>query len=456
MRFDGEIITGNGTVIKFDESNPFTDEKFNSLKNQIHSLRNFLYDFIILDFQQDEYGLYFLQFIKGVNEKTLDRFWVEVKIPNTSPSAIGKKGYYREIMFGHYFSENELIDILFVIFYKKQLPDFSSWKDITTECLYDDSEVKKNPLFPYAPSEKQKKLDKLHADARKVSSDYWQERLDCYGADFLFYSANRVLSFEYSYEPPCLCDDYIEYDKYEKIIELYKQHKCSPYLQRHVADIAFYGYLGKPDYKKAYKLYLLSAKRGNVISAYMLAMMYKKGLFVKENYATYEKIIMDLYNFVNTEFGHVFLYKIPQVVLEASYIEQKKGNLKNSLELVLEAEKIMLFNIDHVRDYSQIELIRKIKEQKYSLTEFDKMDIDIFDLFYVLKSHTYILLRGKNITYPLKTHYKDGILIVEFQKEKYMGLHHFFYSAILKGKRFIKCNDEIVYIEVNTDGLRKR
>ena len=190
MRFDGEIITGNGTVIKFDESNPFTDEKFNSLKNKIHSLGNFLYDFIILDFQQDEYGLYFLQFIKGVNEKTLDRFWVEVKIPNTSPSAMGKKGYYREIMFGHYFSENELIDILFVIFYKKQLPDFSSWKDITAECLYDGSEVKKTLCFRMPlPKSKRSSTNCMPTLVKSVRTI---GRKDSIATELTFYSIRRI------------------------------------------------------------------------------------------------------------------------------------------------------------------------------------------------------------------------------------------------------------------------
>ena len=126
--------------------------------------------------------------------------------------------------------------------------------------------------------------------------DYWQGNLDCsHGGGFLYYSATKCNS-DWRNES-YLADNFIMFKKYRKILEMYERYISNPYLQRLVADIAFYGYLGQRDLKKAYEMYLCSAKCGNFVAAYKLGLMYKNGIYVKKDFSTYKRIMTDIYEY---------------------------------------------------------------------------------------------------------------------------------------------------------------
>lgn len=312
---------------------------------------------------------------------------------------------------------------------RKKIPDFSEWEDLkeTVRCDFSEAENRKQ--------------------AEEIRSEYFQGELAGQNADFLHYEAEKFFErHNYGCEHPFLSDIFENYGQYDKIRRLYEAHPTNPWLQGSRGDIEYYGYLGPPDYKKAFGYYALAAKCGNLRAKFQLGQMYKYGLYVKQNFGKYEKITKEIFTAVK-KLDESLLPVIHYVVSELSYIEQEKGNTEKSLEYALQAKRIItnIVSCEGVRlGATDVEIIKHLR----SMTGIDGSDLDLLDLAVILQTPCTVRLTIRKREYFVKSFYEKNKLIVNFRGKYFNGVTDFTENAELYGKILTSYFNETDSVEV--------
>ena len=200
--------------------------------------------------------------------------------------------------------------------------------------------------------------------------------------------------------------------------------------------IYYYGRVGEPDYDKAFKYYKLASDCDIDEAAYKLADMYKNGYGVQQSYETYVSIIEDLYD----KYNHYKLDPASRVgvLTRMARIRKQEGNNDEAIKIFTLAKNIIVDERFSVNPFfGDINVIKWITQDIYSLKEFDYNSFDLFDVFYLLDKVHEISFKcdGKEITIQIDKK-EEGYKITCMGKG-YASYEEFLNKATLDGEAIV-------------------
>jgi hypothetical protein len=172
--------------------------------------------------------------------------------------------------------------------------------------------------------------------------------------------------------------------------------------------------------------------------------MFKNGLYVKRNYNKYVKMIESIVeDFINAG-GENILPCIDFAFVELAKIFKEKGDNEQSLKYAFKAKEL-----NDARRYNFLEVTKmpEILDIIYSLIPFDKDNMDIYDLLYLLKQPAKAKIFAHGKEYNVESFNLNGYCMVKFNDKYYKNIKEFFNKAIIDDKKFYKWLYNVDYVE---------
>ncbi len=197
--------------------------------------------------------------------------------------------------------------------------------------------------------------------------------------------------------------------------------------------IWYYGRTGTVDYRKAFEYY--SGAPHHINALYKVADMYKNGYYVEKDYDKYKEIIEDIYAH---KIKHEKYY-IPEIYTRLAKIRSKEGRTDEAIKLYREARKELAFRIFHNAFFGNVNIMKWLVEDLYKLTGIDMDNIDLFDLFELLKKPIKIKFfcdsdEHEHIAEAVE---EDGEVIINFDGKWYRTIDDLFMKAEIEGDRLV-------------------
>lgn len=210
--------------------------------------------------------------------------------------------------------------------------------------------------------------------------------------------------------------------------------------------IWYYGRIGERDYEKAFRHYTRSMERGNLVSTYKVADMYKNGYFVEKDYEKYKEIMENLYPMVKD--ARYLGDPLPEVFTRVARIRKEQGQMEDAANLYLQAKDFLAQRIQYNPFFGNLNIMKWLIDDLYELIEFDPESMDFYDLYYVLDRPAKIsfFYQGKN--QELESLMEDGTCIVRFNDKWFRSRDEFFQKAVLGDKMITAVYDDLYGFEV--------
>ncbi|MCD8373398.1 MAG: hypothetical protein LUD27_08895 [Clostridia bacterium] len=423
----GDLIYGDEQKYDFYEADLSVAEK---IKRAISSLGCYYDDYIIVDLKDADNadGVVFFQVKHCSGFGKTNFYHIEVRINIKDGDGLN----------GHMYTLNadkkQTLALFDAICVQRQTPDTSLWKDITDEALGKEYELKEK---------REKEYNQFLNDYfcnhdgnadwvpqfKKTAMAAWEE----YGGQYTDY----------------ITGDYEDYGKYEHIKKMYLQKDNDPILSYLMGEIEYNGYIDKPNYKKAFEYYSHSAKRGFLRAKYKIALMYKNGVYVEQNYNKYVKLIRYGYKEMIKERGeNLTMLCAGYFPLELCRIEQESGDIENGLDIALK----FYANARQYIDYIDLNDVIDVKKQLYALQPFDEPDPDLFDMLYVLQDPAKVKLVVHGKSYFLETIVVNGRKVTKFNDKYYRNAVTLFKNCKIAGMPVKNLYQYLDYAEVVSYG----
>ena len=213
--------------------------------------------------------------------------------------------------------------------------------------------------------------------------------------------------------------------------------------------IWYYGRTGTVDYEKAFRYFSEAADLGNSEAKRKLADMYKNGYFVEKDYPKYCQMIEELYeDHRNDEYGFI---ELPDICTRLAKIRKEEGNTAEAVCLYQRAKELLPERMRYTEFFGDINVMEWLVNDLYQLIEPDYSDLDIFDLFYVMKTPAAAGFYWNQKRYVIRSMIENGEYAVKFNDRWYRSMNELFQKAELNGKPlYVRCN-EIYNIKVCYD-----
>ena len=148
--------------------------------------------------------------------------------------------------------------------------------------------------------------------------------------------------------------------------------------------IWYYGRTGERDFKKAFEYFSKLMDKGDPVSTYKVADMYRNGYYVEKDQKKYEQIIEDLYPKVKG-MSNVF-DPVPEVFIRLARIRTSQGRKEDAVNLYIYAKDFLAQRIRHMAFFGNLNIMKWLIDDLYELIEFDEECFDFFDLYYLLRT----------------------------------------------------------------------
>ena len=212
--------------------------------------------------------------------------------------------------------------------------------------------------------------------------------------------------------------------------------------------IWYYGRTGERDYEKAFKHYSRSMERGNYVSTYKVADMYKNGYYVEENFDKYKEIIENLYEELK---GYLDPdAPIPEVWTRLARIRKDEGKLEDAANLYLQAKDVLAERLRWSDFFGDINIMKWLIDDLYEIIEFDPEYVDFFDLYYVLKRPARVTFYYVDEKHTIESLIEDGVCVVRFDDKWYRDRDEFFKKARLDDRKLTSIHDYLYGFEVKS------
>ncbi len=222
--------------------------------------------------------------------------------------------------------------------------------------------------------------------------------------------------------------------------------------------IWYYGRTGERDYKKAFECFERSMKRGNMISAYKVADMYKNGYYVEKDYDKYVSIIEKLYARLRRGRGG----PVADVYTRMARIRAKQGRTKEAVRIYKTAKANLATRLRHNHFFGDLNVMKWLIDDLYELETFDREDFDLYDCYYLLKSPAKISFDFMGKSHMLESLMEDNACVVHFDDKWYRDRDEFFQKAYidvpLLGYIYDSCDDsdEIEFVSEHLTTIEQR
>ena len=208
--------------------------------------------------------------------------------------------------------------------------------------------------------------------------------------------------------------------------------------------IWYYGRTGTIDYQKAFHYF--SSLKHNIVAQYKVADMYKNGYYVKKDYEKYRQIIETLYDEVK-DIDNAYA-PIPEIFTRLASIRKKDGKTDEAIRLYLEAKDVLALRIENNPFFGNISIMKYLIQDLYSLKTIDKNNIDLFDLFELLKNPVHISFYYDEEEHLIESIEEDGNIVIHFDNKWYRTIDDFFAKAEIDGQRIVILGWELYDFEV--------
>ena len=228
---------------------------------------------------------------------------------------------------------------------------------------------------------------------------------------------------------------YYELRKFDLALKYYEMAASYDYDPAYecLGYIWYYGRTGEKDYKKAYEYFSKLMEKGDLVSTYKIADMYKNGYYLPKNQKKYEEIIENLYPKVKN-CTDVF-DPVPEVFTRLAKIRAEQGKKREAVNLYFKAKDYLAQRIRYNAFFGNMNIMKWLIDDVYELIPFDEEKFDFYDLYYLLKSPHSVAFEAYGKKYEIKTEKDGGGCAVCFDGKWFRDRDEFFKEAEIDGKR---------------------
>ncbi len=196
--------------------------------------------------------------------------------------------------------------------------------------------------------------------------------------------------------------------------------------------IWYYGRTGEKNYEKAFHYYERAAANGFVSSAVKVADMYKNGYYVEQDYGKYVSMIEQLYR--ETEQSPDISEKVG-IYVRLARIRKEQGDEDEALRLFLEAKSMLAHELEYDQFFGDLNVMKWLIEDMYTIKNFDRADFDLYDLYYLLKEPVKVRFHFEGGEHVVEAAEESGGAAVCFDGRWFRTADDFFRGAELGGER---------------------
>lgn len=201
------------------------------------------------------------------------------------------------------------------------------------------------------------------------------------------------------------------------------------------------GDAGSVDYNNAFEWFSKALEAGHSYAKICIADMYKNGYYVREDYDKYCSIIEELYQKVKD--ADWIDEPLPEVFGKMAEIRRKQGKIEEAVQLLLDARLALANELEYIPEADVLETMEKLTDELYELTECDMDNLELFDLFHVLKTPCKVSFLYEGKSYEVKSVREDYGISVVFSHEWYRSIKEFFAKACIGDDKLATLSLEI-------------
>lgn len=209
--------------------------------------------------------------------------------------------------------------------------------------------------------------------------------------------------------------------------------------------IWYYGRTGERDYKKAFEYFSRLMEKGDPVSIYKIADMYKNGYYVEKDQTRYEQIIEELYPKVKN-MSNVF-DPIPEVFTRLARIRAEQGRKYEAVSLYRNAKNVLAERISYNDFFGNMNIMKWLIDDLYELVPFDENDFDFYDLYYLLKTPNKISFFFDGEEQHLESVMEGNETTVCFNGKWFRSRDDFFKDACIGKAKLTAVYDELYGFE---------
>ncbi|MGN1120025.1 MAG: tetratricopeptide repeat protein [Oscillospiraceae bacterium] len=195
--------------------------------------------------------------------------------------------------------------------------------------------------------------------------------------------------------------------------------------------IWYYGRTGKRDYEQAFRWFSLAAENGDIQAEYKLADMYKNGYGVEKNYEKYKEIIEKLYPQVKS--ARYLHEPLPEIATRLARIREEQGRTDDAVSLYFQARNFLAQRIKSSPFFGNLNIMMWLIDDLYRLVDFDEENMDLFDLYWLLKSPNRVRFYYDEKPQTVESSEVEGEIAVCFNGKWLRNREEFFEKAEIDG-----------------------
>ena len=241
---------------------------------------------------------------------------------------------------------------------------------------------------------------------------------------------------------------YYDMKRFDLALKYYEMAAACDYDEAYecLGYIWYYGRTGERDFKKAFEYFSKMMDKGHLVATYKVADMYRNGYYVEKDLIKYEAMIEDLFTKVSM-CRNVF-DPVPEVYTRLARIRTGQGRPEEAVELYLRAKDFLAQRIRYNAFFGNLNIMKWLIDDLYSLTEFDEEFFDFYDLYYLLKTpHTISFCRDDEV-YRLESVMEGQECAVNFNGKWFRSRDEFFQEALLGEEKLTTIYDDLYDFEV--------
>ena len=197
--------------------------------------------------------------------------------------------------------------------------------------------------------------------------------------------------------------------------------------------IWYYGRTGQRDYEKAFKYYHKAMENGYLKSMVKVADMYKNGYGVEQNRDMYIELIETAYDYVKG--ARNLNDPLPEVYTRLARIRTEQGNKDEAIDLFATAKEFLIQRISENPFFGDLNIMKWLEEDLHEMIGLDKADIDLYDLYVLLKDPVKVQFMYEGKEYTVETMPDEASLCIKFGDRWYQSVDDFFIKAVIDGER---------------------
>ncbi|GEM_PF-342989 len=209
--------------------------------------------------------------------------------------------------------------------------------------------------------------------------------------------------------------------------------------------IYYYGQAGEKNYEKAFKAFSKAAERGSHEAKYKLADMYKNGYYVEKDMDKFIELIEELYKWVKSARrpDHV-----PEIISRMGMAREYQGKKDEALKYYLEARTNLEYSLYKYHYWGHMSIMQRLIDNIYALKDFDESEMNLYDLFHVLKKPCLVTFKCDGDSYEVESVKEEDGMGYRFGDKWYRDISSMIMKSKLGFDDLISNYDELYSFEV--------